>query len=355
MYITDSNGNYIPTTTIKGEDGKEVSIRTSAGYIQWKREDTDWTNLVPLDTLMGPSGKKVLLNAVGYILQYKYDGDAEWITLCDLSTYFGNTAAATAAAAANAAADRANAAAALCEDVAAGAVPPHASSHGTGGSDPITPASIGAMGIGSDNGAVGTKYTVTIEPDTADNAASIIRIKENATGNTRVLIAANTAENNNEVSQIALRDSTNVGKVNIQCNTSGAKGIKITDNNNVERIKLHYTTTDDRCLFEIKDENGNDVTLETIGAQERFLCGRNQTIATSAWASDTTYTEYPYRASVALPSITAVSFVEIVFSPADATSGNFAPVCDTYAGGVYLYAKAVPDAAITIPTIIVWR
>ena len=92
-----------------------------------------------------------------------------------------------------------------------------------------------------------------------------------------------------------------------------------------------------------------------IGAQERFLCGRNKTIATSAWASDTTYADYPYRASVALPPITAVSFVEIVFSPADATSGNFAPVCDTYAGGVYLYAKAVPDAAITIPTIIVWR
>ena len=219
----------------------------------------------------------------------------------------------------------------------------------------ISPSQIGAMGIGADNGAVGTKYTVTIEPDTADNAASIIRIKENATGNTRVLIAANTAENNNEVSQIVLRDGTNVGKVNIQCNTSGAKGIRITDNNNVERIKLHYTTTDDMCLFEIKDENGNDVTLETIGAQERFLCGRNQTIATSAWASDTTYADYPYRASVTLPTITAVSFVEIVFSPADATSGNFAPVCATYNGGVYIYAKAVPDAAITIPTIIVWR
>ena len=219
----------------------------------------------------------------------------------------------------------------------------------------ISPSQIGAMGIGADNGAVGTKYTIAIEPDTADNAASIIRIKENATGNTRVLIAANTAENNNEVSQIVLRDGTNVGKVNIQCNTSGAKGIRITDDNNVERIKLHYTTTDDMCLFEIKDENGNDVTLETIGAQGRFLCGRNKTIATSAWASDTTYADYPYRASVALPPITAVSFVEIVFSPADATSGNFAPVCDTYNGGIYIYAKAVPDAAITIPTIIVWR
>ena len=110
-----------------------------------------------------------------------------------------------------------------------------------------------------------------------------------------------------------------------------------------------------RTMTDKKDENGNDVTLDTIGAQGRFLCGRNKTIATSAWASDTTYADYPYRASFALPSITALSFVEIVFSPADATSGNFAPVCDTYAGGVYIYAKAVPDAAITIPTIIVWR
>ena len=220
-----------------------------------------------------------------------------------------------------------------------------------------TPESIGAMGIGADNGAVGPKYTISIEPDTADKKTSVIRIKDNASSNTRVLIAANEDTNNaeNDVSQIVLRDGTNVGKINIQCNTSGAKGIIITDNNNVERIKLHYTTTDDMCLFEIKDENGNDVTLDTIGAQGRFLCGRNKTIATSAWASDTTYADYPYRASFALPSITALSFVEIVFSPADATSGNFAPVCDTYAGGVYLYAKAVPDAAITIPTIIVWR
>lgn len=357
MYITDSNGNYVPVTTIKGEDGKEVSIRTSAGYIQWKREDTDWTNLVPLDTLMGPSGKKVLLNAVGYILQYKYDGDAEWITLCDLSTYFGNTAAATAAAAANAAADRANAAAELCEEAAAGAIAPHASSHGTGGSDPITPASIGAMGIGTDNGAVGAKYTITIEPDTAETKASVIRINDNASGNTRVLIAANTdsADASNEVSQIVLRDESNVGRIALQANTSGKKGIRIVDENGVDRIGLYYDTNENWCGFEIYDPDGNDITLDAIGAQGRFLCGRNQTIATSAWASDTTYADYPYRASVALPTITAVSFVEIVFSPADATSGNFAPVCQTYAGGVYIYAKAVPDAAITIPTIIVWR
>ena len=219
----------------------------------------------------------------------------------------------------------------------------------------ISPSQIGAMGIGADNGAVGTKYTVTIEPDTADNATSIIRIKENATGNTRVLIAANTAENNNEVSQIALRDSTNVGKINIQCNTTGAKGIRITDANGVERVKLHHTTVGDECVFQINDASGNDITLDTIGAQAARSTFTSKSVATSAWTSNTTYDGYPYRAAVACSGVTADMFAEVVLSPTYATSGNFAPVCDTYAGGVYIYAKAVPDAMITIPTIIVWR
>ena len=220
-----------------------------------------------------------------------------------------------------------------------------------------TPESIGAMGIGADNGAVGTKYTTIIEPDTTDEKTSSVKIIDNASGIVRAAIAVKEDPNNaeNETSHLILRNNSVNGRISIQNNNIGKKGLRIIDENGVTRVDISHNTNGDTCGFHINDESGNDITLYTIGAQERFLCGRNKTIATSAWASDTTYADYPYRASFALPSITALSFVEIVFSPVDATSGNFAPVCDTYAGGVYLYAKAVPDAAITIPTIIVWR
>ena len=206
-------------------------------------------------------------------------------------------------------------------------------------------------------GTVGDKYTISLEPDTADNAASIIRIKENATGNPRVLIAANTDVNTGEVSQIVLRDGTNVGKINIQCNTAGAKGIRITDGNNVERIKLLYTTTDDTCRFQINDASGNDVTLQTIGAQATRLTFTDLAVPVSAWEDDAydQYADFPYQAQVACAGVTADMFAEVVLNPADAISGNYAPICVTGAGIVWLYAKAIPSAAITIRSIVAWR
>ena len=42
---------------------------------------------------------------------------------------------------------------------------------------------------------------------------------------------------------------------------------------------------------------------------------------------------------------------EVVYDIADAESGNYAPVCNTFDGGVYIYSKV--NTAITIPTILV--
>ena len=221
----------------------------------------------------------------------------------------------------------------------------------------ISPSQIGAMGIGADNGAVGTKYTISIEPDTADKKTSSIKIIDNASGIVRAAIAVNEDSNNseNETSQLVLRNSSVNGRISIQSNNIGKKGLRIVDENGATRVDISHNTNGDTCVFQINDASGNDITLDTIGAQPARLTFTNKSIATSAWSSNSTYTDFPYRAAVACTGVTADMFAEVVLSPTDATSGNFAPVCDTYAGGVYLYAKAVPDAAITIPTIIVWR
>ena len=77
----------------------------------------------------------------------------------------------------------------------------------------------------------------------------------------------------------------------------------------------------------------------------------NVSVATSAWNSSTTYSDYPFRASVSISGVTTSYVPEVIFNMTDATGGNFAPVCETYNGGVYIYAKEKPTTTITIPTI----
>jgi hypothetical protein len=81
----------------------------------------------------------------------------------------------------------------------------------------------------------------------------------------------------------------------------------------------------------------------------------NVSVAASAFVSDTTNADYPFRASVPLSGAIETMIPDVVLGLSDAISGIFAPVAECYNGGVYLYASAVPEASVAIPTIILWR
>lgn len=89
---------------------------------------------------------------------------------------------------------------------------------------------------------------------------------------------------------------------------------------------------------------------ENIGANAT-LQFKNVQIAANAFVADTTYADYPYRAAVALSGVTDTASPNVCFDMAEATSGNYAPVANSYNGGIYLYAKATNSAQITIPFI----
>ena len=94
--------------------------------------------------------------------------------------------------------------------------------------------------------------------------------------------------------------------------------------------------------------NGNALT-GNITTQLTFT---SISVATSAWTRDSTYTGYDYKAVISTSNVTATLTPIVVFAPEEALSGNFAPVASPGAGSVTIYAKEVPEAAITIPTIL---
>lgn len=115
--------------------------------------------------------------------------------------------------------------------------------------------------------------------------------------------------------------------------------------------KEDYDTNDDGVVND-SDKLGGHGPDYYARAPLRFT---DTNVTTSDWNSDATYTDYPYRKAVALTGATATMIPDVVLAPAEATGGNIAPVAVSYAGGIYLYAKAIPDAAFTIPTITLWQ
>lgn len=70
----------------------------------------------------------------------------------------------------------------------------------------------------------------------------------------------------------------------------------------------------------------------------------------SSWTANTSMSGYSYRASIAITGCTADHVPSVTFNIAQAASGDYCPIAETYAGGVYIWSKK--NATITVPTIL---
>ena len=96
----------------------------------------------------------------------------------------------------------------------------------------------------------------------------------------------------------------------------------------------------------------NKAGVKVTGTLTRKRVFTNKSVAASAFKADSTYSDYPYRAAVALSGITATWTPYVMFSEADAATGMLSRKANSYAGGVYIYASEVPAAAVAIDEII---
>ena len=123
-----------------------------------------------------------------------------------------------------------------------------------------------------------------------------------------------------------------------------------------ETIKVDTSTMQiqfEALLKAIQNELQN---LEAgTGVELKKLKFNDVLVPSANFVDDTTYADFPFRAEVPLDGVLETMTPEVIFGVVDATSGNFAPVSETYTGGIYLYAESVPESDMTIPTILCWR
>ena len=110
----------------------------------------------------------------------------------------------------------------------------------------------------------------------------------------------------------------------------------------------------DLSATDIPTSGGSDVETDLAAKQPKQLLFSNVSISAASFVSDLTYAEYGYRAQIALTGVTASMVPEVIFGLDDAVSGIFAPIVESYSGGIYLYASEQPSGATTVPTIVCW-
>lgn len=92
-----------------------------------------------------------------------------------------------------------------------------------------------------------------------------------------------------------------------------------------------------------------------IALEDIRLLFTNITVPASAFAADSTYPDYPYRAAVALTGVLERMIPEVVFSVGALSGTGFAPVAGCFDGGVYIWADSVPSGDVSIHTILCWK
>jgi hypothetical protein len=164
--------------------------------------------------------------------------------------------------------------------------------------------------------------------------------------------------NNNIQRQISLRQQRiPAGAISL----SPALGTDERLNSNVcgivtEKIKIDTSTMQSQFDALLKSIQNELLDLESgTGVELKKLQFNSVSVAVSKFTSNTTYEGYPFRAAVALEGVQSTMIPEVIFSMVDAIGGNFAPVAESYNGGVYLYAADKPESTTVIPTIICWK
>lgn len=207
----------------------------------------------------------------------------------------------------------------------------------------------------SDSAASSASAALTSENSAAESALSALTSKNSAsTSETNAAKSAAKAQ----AAQIAAEKARDEAKeiaggdyvTNAQFGQHTQDGNLHTSETEKQRWNNKVDKVEGKGLSSNDFSNDDKTKLSSINSSA--IIRNNVAVETSAWASDTTYESYPYRASVAITDCTADHVPDVAFSLEDVSEGNLAPLAETYAGGIYIYAKEKPSAQITVPTIL---
>lgn len=123
---------------------------------------------------------------------------------------------------------------------------------------------------------------------------------------------------------------------------------KIKDAKDLATNELVYFRGHAKATYMSDGSSVEDAILKKQGNILKFT-----NLAALTWVDDTTYADYPYRCDLACSGVVADYYAEVVFGVTEATSGDYAPICEAKTDAVSVWSKK--NDSIVIPTIIITK
>lgn len=94
-----------------------------------------------------------------------------------------------------------------------------------------------------------------------------------------------------------------------------------------------------------------DMNGAVLKENSMVITANNISVTSNAWVSDSTYSDYPYRADITINGCTNKHIPDVYFDVDNAISGKFSPIASSAKNMVSIWASAKPTSTTTIPTI----
>lgn len=125
-------------------------------------------------------------------------------------------------------------------------------------------------------------------------------------------------------------------------------------NNAKEQVTLAANQVDLAKQEVINAKHYADLAAESAILSQKVRVINNVVVPVASWINNSS-SNYPQKALINIDNVTEEQIVDVYFAESEAVSGNYSPVTDSVDGGVYIYAKEIPSADITIPSILIFK
>lgn len=151
---------------------------------------------------------------------------------------------------------------------------------------------------------------------------------------------------------LSKKQNTVTGAATSILNRNLATGLILQSDSDGKVVESSFPITSLNVLTGMESDRPIQEQLDAIKAAAALKPLSFENRIVSAW-TDVGESPYRYKGNLPLNDVVSTDYAQVVFNTTDSLSGKYAPYCETYDGGIYIWSTS--NAAVTLPMVFITK